>query len=238
MRAIVVTHYKLVRALLADVIRELTPGAIVNTFERAKDAILHSREMNLDIAILSVQMEDIDGLDYIPEFVERHLAVRTVVIFDRHDDRTLRLLTRLPIQGFLDAAELDVLQLRKCIQNLLLGKRYVADTVGKYLASITDPSWARLTSREALIFSLLASGDDDDILVRSLNISCGTLRKHRENIMRKLSIHHKGNFVNFALRHSFIRFTSIGILHPGFQRELGLTRVPEHNECTHTAIQL
>jgi hypothetical protein len=57
-----------------------------------------------------------------------------------------------------------------------------------------------------------------------LGCSPETVRTHRAHIMHKLDLHHKGELMRYAIGQSYVRFTSTGILHPGFKYRLSECR--------------
>jgi DNA-binding NarL/FixJ family response regulator len=56
-----------------------------------------------------------------------------------------------------------------------------------------------LTIREREVFELIAQGVSTRHISSSLNIEIATVRKHRENLMRKLDLHSTSDIVLFAL---------------------------------------
>ncbi|WYX17429.1 LuxR C-terminal-related transcriptional regulator [Achromobacter xylosoxidans] len=57
-----------------------------------------------------------------------------------------------------------------------------------------------LTRREQQILALIATGATGTEVARRLYISPLTVRKHRENLMRKLEVHNTAELVAYAVR--------------------------------------
>jgi DNA-binding NarL/FixJ family response regulator len=61
-----------------------------------------------------------------------------------------------------------------------------------------------LSPREAQILRLVATGHSSQTIADSLAISVQTVRKHRENLMRKLDLHNVAEVTAFALRRNLL----------------------------------
>jgi DNA-binding NarL/FixJ family response regulator len=61
-----------------------------------------------------------------------------------------------------------------------------------------------LSPRETEILRLVATGHSSQAIARSLAISVPTVRKHRENLMRKLGLHNVAEVTAFALRRELL----------------------------------
>jgi DNA-binding NarL/FixJ family response regulator len=61
-----------------------------------------------------------------------------------------------------------------------------------------------LSPRETQILRLVATGHSSQAIARSLAISVPTVRKHRENLMRKLGLHNVAEVTAFALRRDLL----------------------------------
>lgn len=57
-----------------------------------------------------------------------------------------------------------------------------------------------LTQREAQVLSLIAAGERNQAIADRLHISLPTVRKHRENLMRKLDLHNAAELTAFAIK--------------------------------------
>jgi DNA-binding NarL/FixJ family response regulator len=57
-----------------------------------------------------------------------------------------------------------------------------------------------LTSREREILNLIGQGCSTSDIANELHIKVSTVRKHRENLMRKLDLHTTAEIVLFAVR--------------------------------------
>ncbi len=178
-----------------------------------------------DLAILAVETTDIDGLDYIPEFMRTGLANRTIITSRRLDRRTLRGLRTTPFAGFIDSATATEEELRHLLSEVSAGRRYVCASAQRAFAQCgSRAGWDLLGQQEQLFLSVFAASDDDKQAGSILGRTNDSMRGYRERIMRKLGLHHKGQLVIYAKIHLFVRIEEDRILHPGFERQLRETR--------------
>jgi DNA-binding CsgD family transcriptional regulator len=77
-----------------------------------------------------------------------------------------------------------------------------------------------LTDKEQVVLSVIGDGSDDGEASERLGLSAQTVGTHRKAIMRKLSLHHKGQLMLHALQQGFVRVTPTGVYYPGFQRRI------------------
>jgi DNA-binding NarL/FixJ family response regulator len=71
---------------------------------------------------------------------------------------------------------------------------------GRASSKEADP----LTSREREIVQLLAEGNSNKEIARTLQLSVKTVETHRAAIMRKLRLHSLADLVRFAIRNEIV----------------------------------
>nr|WKF59176.1 Oxygen regulatory protein NreC [Paraburkholderia busanensis] len=91
-------------------------------------------------------------------------------------------------------------ELFHAISLVLSGIRYVS----KALIQSTEPleigASPSITTREKEILGLIANGYSSQDIARKLNVSVLTIRKHRQNLMTKLSLHNVAEVTAYAIR--------------------------------------
>ena len=63
---------------------------------------------------------------------------------------------------------------------------------------------AVLTPREREVFQLLAIGKANKEVAAALDLSLGTVKKHRENLQRKLDCHSSAEIARLAIREGLL----------------------------------
>jgi two-component system response regulator NreC len=85
-----------------------------------------------------------------------------------------------------------------------LAKLLVADFLSRASEGMNKATMDGLTPREQEVLSVLAEGLSNDDIAEKLAISRHTVARHRENLMKKLSLHSRSELVKYAIRKGLI----------------------------------
>ena len=96
-------------------------------------------------------------------------------------------------------------ELLYAISLVLSGIVYLSKGLGDFAEHPDDPglsaqATAPITAREQEILALIAQGESSNDIATRLNLSVLTVRKHRQNLMGKLSLHNVAEVTAYALR--------------------------------------
>jgi len=86
-----------------------------------------------------------------------------------------------------------------------LAKLLVRDFLSTGRPSSDAQPASELTAREQEVLTYLAEGANNEKIATELVISPKTVARHRENIMRKLSLHSRAELVRYAIRKGIIK---------------------------------
>jgi DNA-binding NarL/FixJ family response regulator len=175
-----------------------------------RESVRLAAEMQLDIAVLDLQMPDMDGVTA-TRGIKEHQPQIEVVVFTGHDDEYL---IRNVMNAGVRAVVLKAEGGRKLIQAVESALRHqpfftprASETlVSTFLKSPAEISGAGLlTYREREIVQLLAGGSSNKEVAVILGISVKTVETHRATIMRKLGVSSIVELVRYAVREHFIK---------------------------------
>jgi DNA-binding NarL/FixJ family response regulator len=168
------------------------------------------KQHNYDIVLMDIHMPDLNGIDATTVVVERWPQIKVVMstVFD-DDDHILRAI-QAGACGYLMKDEPPA-QLHRAIFEVLEGgspmSSGIASRVLKLLrnhapisASINTQENIDLTDREREVLVQLSRGLSYEQIADNLIISYGTVRKHVENIYRKLHASNRTEALNRAGR--------------------------------------
>ena len=192
----------------------------VCSYQRTVSGMDALRATVADLAVLDADMPDIDGLDYIPEIIESRLARRTVIVSSRHDEHALIGLSTLRWDSWIDLSTVESAELSAAFAEVWQGRRFISQSVKDARRALRDRADLMLTSREALVLSILGEGLDNEEAAERLKVCPSTIRTQRARIMSKLDVHQVGHLVLRAQTLGYTRLTEHGALHPGFERQL------------------
>jgi DNA-binding NarL/FixJ family response regulator len=187
-------------------------------FQRGLDALDAIQGSMPDLFITGVKIEDMDGLEHLEPFIERDLPV--LVITSRKDARTFSLLRSVRYDGIYDAYVEGLENLRTAVETVIDRKLYVSSTFVQHLKKPKNITLDALTEKEQMVLSIIGDGSDDQEAAARLGLSHYTVNTHRKAIMAKLTLHHKGQLMLYALQQGYVQITPDGVSHPGFQRRI------------------
>ena len=178
-----------------------------------EEALKMLRELKPDVAIIDINMPNMNGLELIARLREEQPMVKSMV-FSIHDEEEYMLKSiKFGASGYMlkDAEREEFLEGIRTIAGggKFFGKHTEKLLLESYISKLetpepkVDPS-ALLTKREKEILSLVALGFKSKAIGEKLFISARTVDNHRGNIMQKLEIHSTAELVSFAIKNDII----------------------------------
>jgi DNA-binding NarL/FixJ family response regulator len=207
-RILLADDHDVVRAGIRTMLESRKGWRVCAEASNGAECVRLVRENKFDVAVLDLEMPDMDGATAAREIKQQQPEME-VVIFTAHDDEHL-------IRKVLDAGVRAVVvksdggrTLVKAIENVLQRKPFitmaVSETVVKtFLKSRGQESSRLLTDREREIVQLLADGHSNKEVAKSLGISVKTVETHRARIMRKIGVNSIVELVRYAVRERLI----------------------------------
>ena len=218
LRIVVLKADRLYGDLICRQIKELWRSATVQVFQRGLDALDAIQVSTPDLFITGVKLDDMDGLEHLEPFIERDLPV--LVVTSRKDARTFSLLRSVRFDGIYDAYVEGLENLRTALEAVMNHELYVSSTFVQHLKKPKNITLDTLTEKEQMVLSVIGDGSDDQEAATRLGLSHYTVNTHRKAIMSKLTLHHKGQLMLYALQQGYLQVTPDGIYYPGFQRRI------------------
>ena len=176
------------------------------------DAIELCRRDHPDVALMDLVLNArLNGIEATREIKEVSPETRVVIMTGQPDDRSLVAAVEAGASGFLNktTALEDVVDSVKAAAEgeILIDPATLARVLGtlarqREVREDAERLLRQLTERERQILDLLAKGQRNQDIARSLYISPQTVQTHVRNILRKLRVHSKLEAVALAVRHS------------------------------------
>ncbi|MCP8464931.1 response regulator transcription factor [Pseudomonas sp. ZM23] len=160
-----------------------------------------------DLLLLDLNMPGLNRLQFIHELRQRHPRLKILVLTANTELATVRSVLDAGVHGYLSKGE-DTGELLEALEALRNGHTYLA----RSLRFVLDGPHVRpsgeadllaaveLTRRERQILTLAAQGRSAREIAEHFSISPLTVRKHRENLMRKLDLHSTAELAAYAVR--------------------------------------
>ncbi len=162
----------------------------VGTIEEAKDgkSALDQLVSNPpDVAILDIRLPGLSGIDVAREVRKRELPTRLILMTGEvSEDAAASAITDLSLNAFLFKTA-DMQQFKQAVRAVLDGRTFFPARLEGLIAQRGNDT-SMLSNREAQVIRIIAEGHTSESGANVLGISPHTVRKHRENIKRKLGL--------------------------------------------------
>ena len=158
---------------------------------------------NFDIAILDIRLPHLTGIDVAREIRKRELPVKVMLMTGEIAEETVQCAIQdLSVDAFLfKTAEPN--QFKQAVQNVISGGSFFTPDLLP-TSCISNDIGNSLSNREKQVVRLIAEGHTSETASKVLGISYHTLRKHRENVRRKLGLTTVAELSSYAVRNQIL----------------------------------
>ncbi|MGA8572825.1 MAG: response regulator [Desulfobaccales bacterium] len=153
------------------------------------------------LVLLDISMPHLRGLEATREIKKLYPRVKVILLTMHRYKEFIQQALEAGADGFLLKEDADI-ELLRAIQAVKEGGKFISPLLSTELAELAlrgKPADDPLTTREKTIVQLLAEGKTPKDIADLLNISVFTVRRHRDNIMRKLNIKKLADLIKYAL---------------------------------------
>ena len=167
---------------------------------------------NIDLILMDIEMPVINGIEATAQVKQKypHIKIIMLTVFD--NDENIFNAIKAGADGYL-LKEINAGDLHSGIIETLNGGAAMNPSIAqKTLKLLRNPfiedkqnnEQIKLTAREVDVLEQLSKGLSYNAIADNLILSSGTIRKHIENIYRKLQVHNKLEAVQKAKRNNII----------------------------------
>ncbi|HRH45961.1 MAG TPA: response regulator transcription factor, partial [Pyrinomonadaceae bacterium] len=166
-------------------------------------------ELNVDVAILDIDMPRKDGFEVVRLIKQKRLTAAIIFLTMHKDERFLNTAFDLGIKGYIlkDSAVTEIVQ---CIKSVTEGKEFVSHQLLGFLikrarnaAELAQkkPQVTRLTPTERQILKLIGDYKTSKEIAEQMAIGIRTVEHHRANICEKMELRGNHALIKFAVEH-------------------------------------
>lgn len=157
------------------------------------------RDTQADLLLLDLDLPGFTGIELAQQIKSQSPQTRILVVTGSQNPSTVRSAMAAGVDGYMLKHE-DGEELLHAISLVLSGIRYVSKALAHALEIAGNDAASTITAREKEILVLIASGHSSQDIAERLNVSVLTVRKHRQNLMSKLSLHNVAELTAYAIR--------------------------------------
>ncbi|MCF3145387.1 response regulator transcription factor [Streptomyces platensis] len=215
------TERTVTRVVVADdqtVVREgivmllgLLPGIeVVGSAADGAEAIRLVAELAPDVVLMDLRMPRCDGVEATHRIRLEHPGTQVVVLTTYADDDSLFPALQAGARGYL-TKDADGDEIVRAIDDVLSGEAGLSPKIQRRLLErFTEPvrPWARpsdeppdgLTAREVEVLRLIAEGQSNPEIARTLHVSAATVKTHINNLFAKAGLRDRAQAIHYAYR--------------------------------------
>jgi two-component system nitrate/nitrite response regulator NarL len=185
------------RSGLAGVLRERPEFEIVGEAGDGAEALGGIRRLAPDVAVVDLQLPDMDGNEVAETIAREGLSTRVVILSDGVDSAAVERGFAAGVRAYLPkivAADTLCDTLLAVARGQMIPPRLAAEGVTR----------AALTSRETEILHLIADGQSAPAIAEALAVSTATVRSHLQHVYEKLGVSDRAAAVAQAIRRGLL----------------------------------
>ena len=201
---ILADDHVLFRQGVKKIIEEVDSFKVVGEANDGLELLELMKKSSPDLVILDISMPNLRGLEAAREIKALYPRVK-ILLLTMHKKRDfLQEGVEADVDGFLVKEDADT-ELLQAVEAIRRGQKFFSPLLSEKLADLVRTSGKAdpLTRREKEIVKLLAEGKNSKEIAELLYISIYTVRRHRDNIMRKLEFKGLADLVRFALEQGY-----------------------------------
>ena len=210
---VLIDDQAIVRAAFRSLLEQSSNLRVIGDAGDAREGLEMVTQLRPNVVILDITMPGLSGLDIIDP-IKRNCAGAKVLMASHHEGQKFVQQALQPgADGYL-SKDSDPKELGIAIDSIFRGDTYLSPKVssgimaralrGESLSASEGSPLAVLTPREREVFQLLALGKANKEVASMLDLSLGTVKKHRENLQRKLECHSAAELARLAIREGLL----------------------------------
>lgn len=185
---------------------ELSEFETVYVWKSAEESSRDDMLPSLDILLVDIGLPDMNGIDLIRLVKDRFPELKILVISGISSDEMIFQALLCGADGYVWKNELK--DLKNSIDDIMNGGSVMSPSIGMrilhFFRSRLIPEEESMSLREKQVLELIISGMKNSKIADHLDISEGTVRKHINNIYRKLQVNNRVELMRKASRMGYL----------------------------------
>jgi two-component system invasion response regulator UvrY len=207
-RVLIADDHTVVRRGLRQILLEGFPTAVVEEVPDAEELIKRVMHAEWDVVISDLSMPGRSGLDALQQIKQFNPKLPVLILSIHPEEHYALRVLKAGASGYLskDSAPDELVT---AIKKVLLGKKYITDSIAEKLASVLDKDSNKaphefLSDREFSVLKLLAAGKSVSDIADSLFLSVTTVSTYRSRIMQKMDMKSNADLTLYAVEHKLL----------------------------------
>ncbi len=208
LRVLIADDHTVVRRGLKQILLEGFPSAMVEEVGDAEELIKKIIQAEWDLVISDLSMPGRSGLEALQQIRQMNPKLPVLILSIHPEEQYALRVLRAGAAGYL-SKDMAPDELVIAVQKVLLGKKYITETIAEKLASVLDHDSDKapheiLSDREFSVLKLLASGKSVSEIAESMFLSVTTVSTYRTRIMNKMNMKNNADLTLYAIEHKLM----------------------------------
>jgi DNA-binding NarL/FixJ family response regulator len=210
---VLVDDQAIVRAAFKSLLERVPHFKVVGDAGDARTGIELVQKLKPDVVVLDITMPGLSGIDAVGPLKKASPHTRVLMASQHEGMKFVQQALQAGADGYL-SKDSEPEELGLAIESIRRGDSYLSPKVangimaravrGEAPPPAESSALAALTPREREVFQLLALGKANKEVAALLGLSLGTVKKHRENLQRKLDCHSAAELARLAIREGLL----------------------------------
>lgn len=207
-RVLIADDHTVVRRGLKQILLEGFPAAKVEEVADAEELIKKIMQSDWDLVISDLSMPGRSGLEALQQIKQLHPKLPVLILSIHPEEQYALRVLRAGASGYL-SKDMAPDELVVAVQKVMLGKKYITDTIAEKLASVLDQDASKaphenLSDREFTVLKLLASGKSVSEIAESMFLSVTTVSTYRTRLMTKMNMKNNADLTLYAIENKLL----------------------------------
>jgi DNA-binding NarL/FixJ family response regulator len=210
---VLIDDQAIVRAAFRSLIERNVRFKVVGDAGDARKGIDLVAALQPDVVILDITMPGLSGIDAVGPVKKASPHTKVLMASQHEGQKFVQQALQAGADGYL-SKDSDPTELGLAIDAIQRGDSFLSPKVaggimaravrGDSMPMSESCALDELTKREREVFQLLALGKANKEVAAMLSLSVGTVKKHRENLQRKLDCHSPADIARLAIREGLL----------------------------------
>lgn len=207
-RVLIADDHTVVRKGLKLILLEGFPSAEVEEVADGESLIKKVIQSNWDLIISDLSMPGRSGLEALQQIKQIRPHIPVLILSIHSEEQYAIRVLRAGASGYL-SKEMASSELVIAVEKVMLGKKYITDTIAEKLAAVLDQdptklSHELLSDREFTVLKLLASGKSVSEIAESMFLSVTTVSTYRTRLLSKMKMKTNADLTLYAIENKLI----------------------------------
>ncbi len=199
-RVLLADDEHLIRVALAQMLDLEDDIEVVGQASTGPDAVAHALALRPDVAVLDLQMPELDGIAAAVRIAEALPSCGCLIVTSHGRPGLLKRALSSGVRGFLPKTA-SAHTLAAAVRAVAAGGRYVDPGLAAEAMALGD---SPLTARETAVLEAASDGAPVEEIARRTHLAAGTVRNYLSSAAAKLTAANRHEAVNVARRMGWI----------------------------------